>query len=93
MESNPSGEFTLKNVEEAFDNWNANVIRIPLNQDFWFGYATDIKVDNKQFATKYKTLLSDVVRYAESRNKYIIFDLHWSEKGDIGKLSRTAVDA
>lgn len=71
------GENMVGSTIEAFDNWSCNVIRIPINQDFWFGYGPGQNGDS----TAHREEFYKVVQQAVKRNKYIIVDLHWSDKG------------
>lgn len=75
------GENMVKSTKEAFDNWNCNVIRTPLNQDFWFGYGPEQNGDY----TRHRDVFDRVVHEAVIRNKYVIIDLHWSDRGIWGR--------
>lgn len=80
LEYTPKGEYITKGVQAAFDNWNSYVIRLPLNQDYWFGYrGSDPEA--------YRSIVSSVVHAATIRNRYVILDLHWSGQGDWGQSS------
>lgn len=74
LEWSSGGENITASFTESFDNWKSNCIRLPLNQDFWFGY-------NGANQTDYRNLVSSLVNMAVSRNKYVIIDLHWSDMG------------
>jgi hypothetical protein len=63
----------IDSTVKAFDDWQSNVVRIPLNQDFWFGYGAN--------QNDYRSLIDSLVQLAVSRNKYVILDLHWSDMG------------
>lgn len=70
-----------RSVTEALDNWNCNVIRIPLNQDFWFGYGEG----QNDSGVSYRETFDRVLKEAVKRNKYVIMDLHWSDQGIWGQ--------
>jgi hypothetical protein len=71
------GENMVRSTLVAYDNWGCNVIRVPLNQDFWFGYGPG------QYGkgNDYQNVFDRVVQEAVKRDKYIIVDLHWSDQG------------
>src|SRR5689334_5861452 len=41
LEWTAKGDHTLESVDVAFRDWKANIIRVPLSQDRWFGKAPD----------------------------------------------------
>jgi aryl-phospho-beta-D-glucosidase BglC (GH1 family) len=61
-------------------SWNANVVRVALNQDFWIAASP-------QFDPNYVTLIDSVVRWAESAGLDVILDLHWSDAGVLGSCT------
>lgn len=75
------GEHMDESVPTAFDKWQANFIRVPLSQDRWFGKAPDSGDDG----SNYRSIVDSVVKQAESRGKYVLLDLHWSDCGAWGK--------
>ena len=58
-------------------DWNANVVRIALNQDFWLA-------DSPYFNAGYPALVDNVVKWAEQAGMDVILDLHWSDTGTYG---------
>ncbi len=84
----PSMEWTsdgqghiLESTRVAIDDWHANVIRLPLAQDRWFGKSPDKNADAKS----YQTLVRQIVNLCASKGCYIVLDLHWSDGGELGK--------
>jgi len=71
----------LKTVEVAVKDWHANLIRLPLSQDRWFGKAPEQKDDG----VAYRALVRQLVELCSTNNAYIILDLHWSDAGEWGK--------
>src|ERR1700722_13622815 len=67
----PSGNngSTLAVVGEAVTVWHSNVIRLPLNQDYWFGCSG-------ANAASYQQAVSNIVSYCSAQNVYVILDLH-----------------
>ncbi len=72
MEWSGGGENILKSVGEAVENWNANVIRLPVRDDFWFGTGP-YQNDGGAF---YRQLVDDVVNLAAAHGAYTVIDLH-----------------
>jgi endoglucanase len=60
---------------QAMAEWHANVVRVALNQDFWLSGAA-------LYNPGYATTVDQVVEYAEAAGIDVIFDLHWSDRGD-----------
>ncbi len=73
----PDGEWgrPLDTVQEAVTAWHSNIIRPPMNQDFWFGCG------GADLAT-YRGFISDIVDFCSKHNAYVILDLHWSGEAD-----------
>ena len=71
----------LKTVEVAVKDWHANLIRLPLSQDRWFGKAPE----QKDGGVGYRALVGQLVDFCSTHNAYIILDLHWSNAGEWGK--------
>jgi hypothetical protein len=73
-----SGYSPVKLAQEAVTNWKVGIIRLPLNQDFWFG-CPDYKSGGQGVtAANYQAAVSTMVSYCASQNVYVILDLHWS---------------
>jgi len=71
----------LKTVEVALKDWHANLIRLPLSQDRWFGKAPE----QTNGSAGYRALVRQLVDLCSTNNAYIILDLHWSNAGEWGK--------
>ncbi|MDP9036369.1 MAG: glycoside hydrolase family 5 protein [Myxococcota bacterium] len=56
--------------------WNANVVRVALNQDFWLAGA-------QQHNASYRQAVDQAVQWAEAAGLDVILDLHWSDKGNL----------
>ena len=82
MEWSTNGDgHILKTIEVAVKDWHANLIRLPLSQDRWFGKAPEQKDDG----VGYRALVGQLVDLCSTNNAYIILDLHWSNAGEWGK--------
>lgn len=61
----------------AMASWNANVVRIALNQDFWLQNAT-------LHDPSYQATVDQALAWAEAAGLDVILDLHWSDQGNLG---------
>ncbi|HOB19628.1 MAG TPA: cellulase family glycosylhydrolase [Candidatus Atribacteria bacterium] len=77
LEWTPRGDQMPEAVIEAFDNWDCNLVRLPMSQDFWFGHHSS----QNDGGAEYRRLIDEIVNIARERNKYIWLDLHWSNAG------------
>ena len=66
------GEQILKSLQVAIEQWHANVIRLPVTDEFWGGRNKW----QKDKGLKYRELVDSVIREANSRGAYVVLDLH-----------------
>jgi len=85
--TNDGQGYILKSVNAAIRDWHANIIRLPLAQDRWFGKAPE----QNDHGILYRALVDRIVAACASQGCYVILDLHWSDCGvwgaDIGQHS------
>jgi hypothetical protein len=72
-------------VNEALTNWGANLIRLPLSQDFWFGYPNS--KDSSVNQGVYRGIVDSIVDMCSARGAYVLLDLHWSGTGTWGSAT------
>ena len=60
----------------ACDHWYANIIRLPVAQDRWFGFGRDQEKDPS--GEIYRQTVDEMVAAIAARGKYVIIDLHRS---------------
>ena len=70
----------LKTVDTAIKEWHANIIRLPLSQDRWFGKGPEQTDGGKA----YRNLVQQVVDTCATQKCYIVLDLHWSDCDEWG---------
>lgn len=75
MEWNPKGESVLAATKEAIENWKANVIRLSIKDDFWYGKGAKNFPQNDGGAA-YRQLVDDVVNFSANRGVYVVLDHH-----------------
>src|SRR5579862_2251117 len=82
MEWSSDGEgHILDTVKTAIQDWHANIIRLPMAQDRWFGKAPEQKDDG----AAYRALVKQIVDTCAEQGCYILLDLHWSDANEWGK--------
>lgn len=72
LEWSTRGDNVLRSVTVGIDDWKANIIRLPVHADRWFGRASDQKDSGKS----YRELVDQAIEAAETRSAYLILDLH-----------------
>lgn len=68
----PAGEYVLRSIVVAIDDWKSNVIRLPVKEDFWFG----TNAEQKEGGAAYRKLVDDCITMAANRGAYTVLDLH-----------------
>ncbi|HTY48311.1 MAG TPA: glycoside hydrolase family 5 protein [Steroidobacteraceae bacterium] len=66
---------------QAIRRWQANAVRIPLNEASWLGYRCidgDGKARNPDPGGNYRSTVRRTVADATAAGLYVILDLHWS---------------
>ncbi|MHB8636696.1 MAG: glycoside hydrolase family 5 protein [Fimbriimonadaceae bacterium] len=82
MEWSSTGEGHLMNtLRVAVTEWHANIIRLPMSQDRWFGKGPE-QTDGGR---AYRGMIRSAVNYCASNRCYILLDLHWNDAGQWGK--------
>lgn len=66
------GEHILQSLQVAIEQWHANVIRLPVTDEFWAGRNKW----QKDKGLKYRELVDSVIREANRKKAYVIVDLH-----------------
>jgi len=86
LEWNSRGDNVQSSVYEVFANWNCNLARIPLSQDYWFGtvsnWSTPYPPDGGE---AYRKTVDEVVEIALSFGKYVSLNLQWSNADELGE--------
>src|SRR5262249_21155685 len=68
---------------QLMTGWNANVVRVGLNQDFWIPQSP-------LFDPNYQGLVDQVIQWAEMAGLDVFLDLHWSDRGVLGSCPPSA---
>ena len=75
LEWNVNGEGISNSDIQLMASWNANVVRIALNQGFWLEGSV-------VYNAGYRDLVDQVVQQSKDAGMDVILDLHWSDRGD-----------
>ena len=67
------GENILWSIRVAIDDWKANVIRLPVSPEFWFGRADYQKPGDEE---SYRKTVDQVIKLAAGRGAWVVLDLH-----------------
>lgn len=70
LEWNARGEQVMKATKVALEEWGANIIRLPVKEEYWFGEAA------KGGGDVYRKLIDDLVTFTANRGAYLMIDLH-----------------
>jgi len=65
-------------LDEAVTVWHVNCIRLPLNQDYWFGCGNDNDNNKAVNTAAYQGMVEAVLNEASNLGAYVDLDLHWS---------------
>jgi hypothetical protein len=67
-----NGDHVLRSILVAIDDWKANVIRLPVKDDYWFGKDATQNDGGK----KYREMVDAAINLAANRGAYVLLDLH-----------------
>ncbi len=74
LEWSAAGERLQQSFDVAIGQWHANVIRLPVKDDFWFGRGPWQKKGEGGLA--YRKIVDDLIAAAAARGAYVALDLH-----------------
>lgn len=72
LEWSAGGEHVEQSVEVALNDWNANVVRLPVKEEFWFG----LNKWQNDGGEKYRQLVDRIVALCAEKKAYLVLDLH-----------------
>ena len=70
LEWSVGGEQVHKSVLVGIDEWKANVIRIPVKEQYWFGES------QPDGGKSYRDTVDQMITLAANRGAYVVLDLH-----------------
>jgi endoglucanase len=79
LEWNSQGENISQADIDLIASWNANVIRIALNQGFWLEGSV-------VHDPTYRDRIDQVIEWSEAAGMDVILDLHWSDRGNLSQV-------
>jgi hypothetical protein len=80
LEWSSGGENLSLGDFQRMASWNANVVRIALNQDFWIA-------ESPLFDPNYPGMVDSAVAWAEAEGMDVILNLHSSDRGVLGSCT------
>ena len=72
LEWSRTGDYIHNSVVIAIEEWNANIIRLPVKSPFWFG-TSGWEDDGGKL---YREIVDKLVESCASRGAYLVLDLH-----------------
>ena len=82
LEWRPDGDNVMQAVNLAINDWHANLLRLPVNEDYWFGHNQHwTGGESGDGGAAYRALVDQVISTARENNVYVMLDLHWSDMG------------
>lgn len=75
LEWTNTGENVFESIQVGVESWEADIIRLPLCQDRWFGKAAG-QTDG---GAQYREIVDSCVHEANDLGAYILLDLHWND--------------
>lgn len=72
LEWSAGGEHILQSIAVAIRDWKANVIRLPIRENLWFGHGPY----QNDGGMHYRQLVDDAVNLCAGNGVYIVLDLH-----------------
>jgi len=79
LEWNANGESISQADVELMASWNANVVRIAINQGFWLPGSV-------VYNAEYRDRVDELVQWSKAAGMDVILDLHWSDRGDLSQI-------
>ena len=72
LETLPQDRHVMKSALVGVDDWKANIIRLPVREDFWFG-RSPYQQDGGE---AYRELVDNIITLVANRHAYVLLDLH-----------------
>jgi endoglucanase len=78
LEIRPEGHGAVKSTIVAIEDWKANVVRLAVKDEYWFGLAKETPKSKGQTdgGAAYRALVDAAVNAAANRGAYIVIDNH-----------------
>lgn len=72
LEWSATGERVVRSIEVGIEQWHANVIRLPVKEEYWFGKSPY----QEDGGAGYRQLVESCIHATAGRGAYLILDLH-----------------
>ncbi|MHC5538630.1 hypothetical protein ACYOEI_10445, partial [Singulisphaera rosea] len=82
---NPAANNILKSADEALNVWHANLLRVTVYPDFWFGHDEGVHMgEAADGGAAYRNTVSQIVAKASAVNAYVMLTVWGSDRGQTG---------
>lgn len=71
----PDSEHIIRSTKEAMENWNANLLRLPISVKGWYGEKQG-DYQPHDGGTAYRNYIDQVISMVSAAGKYVDLDLH-----------------
>jgi hypothetical protein len=78
LEWDADGEGISSADIDLIASWNANVIRVAINQGFWLEGSV-------VYDAGYRDRVDELVQWSKAAGMDVVLDLHWSDRGDLSQ--------
>jgi len=72
LETLPEDKFIMKAAKVGVEEWKANIVRVPVKDEFWFGR----NMLQKDGGEAYRKAVDDIINLVANRGAYVLLDLH-----------------
>jgi aryl-phospho-beta-D-glucosidase BglC (GH1 family) len=79
LEWDVEGEGVSSADIDLIASWNANVIRVAINQGFWLEGSV-------VYNSGYRQRIDEVVQWSKAAGMDVVLDLHWSDRGSLSQV-------
>ncbi|KIG15207.1 Cellulase [Enhygromyxa salina] len=79
LEWDPNGEGISSADIDLIASWNANVIRVAINQGFWLEGSV-------VYNSGYRERVDELVQWSKAAGMDVILDLHWTDRGNLSEV-------
>ncbi|WP_269537128.1 glycoside hydrolase family 5 protein [Cerasicoccus fimbriatus] len=78
LEIMPEGHGAVHSTIIAIEDWNANVIRLPIKDEYWYGHGkpTTKSAGQTDGGEAYRLTVDNVINSAANRGAYVVLDHH-----------------
>jgi len=79
LEFSVEGDFIVQGIIVGVEDWHANVIRLPVHEDYWYGKGTKSfgkDITQTDGGATYRQVIDSAINACAARGAYLVLDLH-----------------